>query len=151
MTSENASNTLQLAKQGDPKAIASLINRQLQPKGITAKASLKDGFLQIMLESASVPKQQVMVTGLRKLIASFDVESIQKVKVYGKQIGEEFPDWNEEFEIDRKTTSTSIAASEAISQVSPLPVPEPSQGYFILGLGDDFSWFQPSDAKFSEV
>jgi len=25
------------------------------------------------------------------------------------------------------------------------------QGYFILGLGDDFSWFQPSDAKFSEV
>jgi len=80
MTSENASNTLQLAKQGDPKAIASLINRQLQPKGITAKASLKDGFLQIMLESASVPKQQVMVTGLRKLIASFDVESIQKLQ-----------------------------------------------------------------------
>jgi len=117
---------LQLAKQGDPKAIASLINRQLQPRGITTKASLKDGCLQIMLESASVPKQQVMVTGLRKLIASFDVESIQKVKVYGKQIGEEFPDWNEEFEIDRKTTSTSIAASEAISQVSPLPVPEPS-------------------------
>ena len=126
MPPDNASNMLQLAKQGDPKAIASLINRQLQPRGITTKASLKDGFLQIMLESASVPKQQVMVTGLRKLIASFDVESIQKVKVYGKQIGEEFPDWNEEFEIDRKTTSTSIAASEAISQVSPLPVPEPS-------------------------
>jgi len=126
MPPDNTPNTLQLAKQGDPKAIASLINRQLQPRGITTKASLKDGCLQIMLESASVPKQQVMVTGLRKLIASFDVESIQKVKVYGKQIGEEFPDWNEEFEIDRKTTSTSIAASEAISQVSPLPVPEPS-------------------------
>jgi len=26
-----------------------------------------------------------------------------------------------------------------------------TQGYFILGLGDDFSWFQPSDAKFPEV
>ena len=25
------------------------------------------------------------------------------------------------------------------------------QGYLILGLGDDFSWFQPSNAKFSEV
>ncbi|WP_279239702.1 hypothetical protein [Scytonema sp. UIC 10036] len=28
---------LELAKQGDPKAIALLINRQLQPKSITAK------------------------------------------------------------------------------------------------------------------
>jgi len=30
-------------------------------------------------------------------------------------------------------------------------VPLSIQGYFILGLGDDFSWFQPSDAKFPEV
>jgi len=107
MTSENASNTLQLAKQGDPKAIASLINRQLQPKGITAKASLKDGFLQIMLESASVPKQQVMVTGIRKWIDNnLSTASIQKVKLYGKQTGEEFPDWHEEFEVSRKVMST---------------------------------------------
>lgn len=28
-------NLLELAKQGDTKAIATLINRQLQPKGIT--------------------------------------------------------------------------------------------------------------------
>ncbi|WP_277926746.1 MULTISPECIES: hypothetical protein [Nostoc] len=35
-------NLLELAKQGDAQAIASLINRQLQPKGITAKVALKD-------------------------------------------------------------------------------------------------------------
>lgn len=48
-------NILELAKQGDPKAIAALINRQLQPKGITAKVALKDNCLQTMLESAQVP------------------------------------------------------------------------------------------------
>ncbi|WP_242063438.1 hypothetical protein [Nostoc sp. FACHB-892] len=35
-------NLLELAKQGDAQAIASLMNRQLQPKGITAKVALKD-------------------------------------------------------------------------------------------------------------
>ncbi|MBW4457373.1 MAG: hypothetical protein KME55_34575 [Nostoc indistinguendum CM1-VF10] len=34
-------NLLALAKQGDTAAIASLINRQLQPKNITAKVTLK--------------------------------------------------------------------------------------------------------------
>lgn len=33
-------NPLELAKQGHPKAIESLINRQMQPKGITAKVAL---------------------------------------------------------------------------------------------------------------
>ena len=99
MPPDNASNMLQLAKQGDPKAIASLINRQLQPKGITAKASLKDGCLQIILESASVPKQQVLVAAIGKWINSLGADSIQKVKVYGKKTGDEFPDWVEEFKV----------------------------------------------------
>ncbi len=30
-------NILQLAKQGNPKAIATIINRQLEPKGIIAQ------------------------------------------------------------------------------------------------------------------
>lgn len=53
-------NILELAKQGDAKAIASLLNRQLQPKGITATAALKDGCLQVMLEAVEVPSQQVL-------------------------------------------------------------------------------------------
>lgn len=55
-------NDLELAKQGNPHAIAALMNRQLQPKGITAKATLKDGCLQIMLESTQVPDQQALVS-----------------------------------------------------------------------------------------
>jgi len=60
-------NILELAKQRDAKAIAALMNRQLQPKGITAKATLKDGCLQIILESDQVPDQQALVAFVRKL------------------------------------------------------------------------------------
>jgi hypothetical protein len=92
-------NLLQLAKQGNAKAIATLINRQLQPKGITAKAIFKDSCLQIMLESAQVPNQQALVAFIRKGITSLETESIQKIKIYGRQKGEEFPAWSEEIEL----------------------------------------------------
>jgi hypothetical protein len=49
---------LALAKQGNPKAIAALLNRSLQAKGITAKAKLKEnGYLQVMLESSQIPSR----------------------------------------------------------------------------------------------
>ncbi|MCL1463180.1 hypothetical protein [Argonema galeatum] len=93
-------NLLELAKQGDVNAIATLMNRQLQPKGITAKASMKNDCLQIMLEAAQVPPQETLVSLLRKSIPSLGAESIKRVRVYGKQVGEEFPAWNEEFEVE---------------------------------------------------
>ena len=50
-------NILQLAKQGNAKAIAALMNRSLQPKGMTVvKAALKDGCFQIMLEADPAPE-----------------------------------------------------------------------------------------------
>ncbi|MHC5858957.1 hypothetical protein [Nostoc sp.] len=41
-------NLLELAKQGDAQAITSLMNRQLQPKGITVKVALKDACLEAL-------------------------------------------------------------------------------------------------------
>ncbi|MEH1890612.1 MAG: TM2 domain-containing protein [Nostoc sp.] len=91
-------NLLQLAKQGDPKAIAALMNRSLQPKGVTAKVAFKDGCLQIMLESAQVTEQQALVAFVRKGITNLETALIERVKIYGKCLGEEFPVWNQELE-----------------------------------------------------
>lgn len=60
-------NILELAKQGDVKAIAALMNRQLQPKGITAKVAMNDSCLQIMLESDQLPDQQTLVAWVSTL------------------------------------------------------------------------------------
>lgn len=101
---------MELAKQGDAEAIASLMNRQLQPRCITAKVALKDACLQVMLESDQVPNQQALVAFVRKGITSLGAASIERVKVYGRKTGEEFPDWNEAFEVEcqKKLTSSPI-------------------------------------------
>lgn len=98
MTTEQP-NLQQLAKQGNPKAIAAMLNRSLQAKGITAKASVKNGCLQIMLEAAEVPPKQPYVDSLRKGLTNLMPAAIQKVKVYGKQVDGDFPEWLEEFNL----------------------------------------------------
>lgn len=70
-------NILESAKQGNPNAIAVLINRNLQQKGIAAKVSRKDSCLRIMLESSKVPNQSNLVefvcNGIKKLeVAGID-------------------------------------------------------------------------------
>jgi len=92
-------NILELAKQGNAEAIASLINRQLQPKGITVKTSIKNDCLNVMTEAVQVPNQQTLVAIIRKGITSLGAASIKKVKVYGRKIGESFPAWHEEFDL----------------------------------------------------
>lgn len=109
MTQPNLS---KLAKQGNPKAIAALINRSLKPKGITAKADLEEnGCLQVILESSQVPPRS-LVRIIRQGLISLEIESIQRVKIYGRQLTQEMPDWHEEFELATPTHST-------LSEVSP--------------------------------
>lgn len=92
MTQENP---LNLAKKGDARAIAFLINRQLQPKGIIAKVTLEDGCLQIMLEGANVPPQEVSVKWLQNVIIILQINRIEQLIVYGRQTGVKVPAWSE--------------------------------------------------------
>lgn len=110
-------NLLQLAKQGNADAISTLINRHLQAKGITAKAVLKDECLQVMLEATQPPSQKVLVPFLQKGITSLGCEIIRKVKVYGRQSGESFPGWHEEFSLLKADISLPELAKQKDIQV----------------------------------
>jgi hypothetical protein len=92
-------NILELAKQGDVQAIASLMNRHLQPKGSTAKVAFRDACLEVMLESAEVPNQRTLVLFVRRGLTKLGAVSVQKVKVYGQQINKDFPAWSQEFDL----------------------------------------------------
>ncbi|MEH2465453.1 hypothetical protein [Nostoc sp.] len=92
-------NILKLAKQGDTQAIASLMNRHLHPKGITAKVAFKNASLEVILESAEVPNRQTLVAFIRKGLTGLGAASVERVKVYGQQTGKEFPAWSKEFHL----------------------------------------------------
>ena len=92
-------NILELAKQGDVQAIASLMNRHLHSKGINAKVGFQDACLEVTLESAQVPNQQILVAFIRKGLTALAAVSVERVKVYGQQTGKNFPAWSKEFNL----------------------------------------------------
>ena len=90
---------MEAAQQGEPKAITTLLNRSLQSQGVTAKTIRKNDCLQILLESAQIPDKDDLVPFVYKQINNLGIASIQKLKIYGRQLGEKDPVWQEEIEL----------------------------------------------------
>ncbi|MBV9387084.1 MAG: chemotaxis protein CheW, partial [Chroococcidiopsidaceae cyanobacterium CP_BM_ER_R8_30] len=90
----------QLAKHSDdPGIIADWMNDYLNSQGITAKAVLKNQCLGILLESDTAPSQDEMMAFVRTSLNELNWKFIRKVKVYGRQIGERLPAWQQKFKV----------------------------------------------------
>jgi hypothetical protein len=112
------SNALELAKKGDPKAIAQMFNQTLNPKGITVRAIVNGGILKIALDAKTLPPRDALVLPLQKALIKLSPESIHTVSLYGMQAGGSTPIWTETFPL----SSTPVAEAAALS---PTPAPEP--------------------------
>jgi len=110
-------NPLDLAKQGDPNALAALMNRSLKPKGVTAKVSRKDDCLRVMLESNEVPNQDSLTDFIRAGVLKLDVPGINTLQVFGKQIGDEIPTWSQK--INLKTPPELVSQQPISATKSP--------------------------------
>jgi len=120
---EKTNDILQDAKQGNPKAIEAIFNKQLKAKNIAVKAVVRDGCLQIMFEAKQALSQVTMVNGVKKVLTGIKPENIQTVKVYSKQLGDDFPKWHEEFELAEKK---KVDVSPNIDLVQ-IEAPKPSE------------------------
>ncbi|MEM1171072.1 MAG: hypothetical protein AAGJ08_18830 [Cyanobacteria bacterium P01_H01_bin.35] len=105
-TSGKKSEILTLAKQGNAKAIASVVNYFLKDKGITTKANIRDGVLYLTLKSLEVPDKKTSVSFVKKALAKLGIESIYSVKIYGQDIGTDDPQWSEFISLYNQITNT---------------------------------------------
>jgi Tfp pilus assembly protein PilE len=108
------SNLLELAKQGEPSAIAALMNAVLSPKGITARAGIEDDCLCIFLESQKPLNQETLVAFIQKGLIELGNDSIRSVRAQGKRAGDEAFTWTREF---------SLRSSESTSRIATLTPP----------------------------
>ncbi len=111
---------MELAKQGDPHAIASLINRSLASKGIYAKAELEADCLKISLQAAQVPNQKAVVTIIHRGMIVLQVEQIKHVKILTYRSDNNYLAWQHEFDLgdDLKQSGSNpqIAKSADVGQ-----------------------------------
>ncbi len=108
-----APDLLKQAKAGDPKAIASLLNQSLHPRGITARAIVQDGTLRIMLNAQTLPQQTQLAPHLEKALHNLSAPSIDTIYISGFQTGFSRPTWVHQFSISPQPEPT-VAAPEPL-------------------------------------
>ncbi|XHX80701.1 MAG: type IV pilin-like G/H family protein [Stenomitos frigidus ULC029] len=99
---------LELAKQGDPQAIAALINATLEPQGVIAETLVDGDCLHVFFNAARPLNAQTLVTFVQRGILRLAVSSIQYVQVYGQRLGEEEPYWVEMFAVPRSPVAETL-------------------------------------------
>lgn len=88
------------AKHGDPQAIATLMNRSFQRRGVTAFVTTKGNCLQVLLESEVVPRQSTFVSMIWMGVHKLEIANINTIEIYGKQSGNEIPCWIQKITLD---------------------------------------------------
>lgn len=126
------SNLLELAKQGEPTAIAALMNAVLEPTGIVAHARLDTGCLWVVLESPKALNQETLTTFIHRGLLELGNESIRSLKVQGKKIGEPSFAWTRELEIYPEKPGTERRESIVSEAVGTIDEALPSVGAVAL-------------------
>ena len=123
------SDQVELAKQGEPQAISTLINVTLEPKGVTATAAIEDNCLHVFLRSARVLNAKALVAFIQRGILRLEVASIDRVQVYGQRFEDDQPLWVETFVVPRSQIADALEAlshpSSSYAASSYPPIPDP--------------------------
>ncbi|MBP0000028.1 MAG: hypothetical protein J7641_13700 [Cyanobacteria bacterium SID2] len=136
-----------LAREGNAQAISALLNQFLKSQGVRSKVALKEGCLHIILESeGNAPDRASCVELVRAKVVHWEIEGIERVRVYGRKTGELAAAWNQEFAVavggysnllfshSRGTTGTpEIDNSPPISQ-PPKPARPKSSPRIFVGI-----------------
>lgn len=117
------SSLVQLAKQGNVKVIAALMNRLLKPQGMVAEINRQNDRLEILIESETgeqrIPNQQALVTTIRKWLTTLEIQSVSQVTVFWQKAGQVAPTWAETFDLDLfRDTSGSESAPNIDTQIA---------------------------------
>ncbi|MBF2098317.1 MAG: pentapeptide repeat-containing protein [Gloeomargaritaceae cyanobacterium C42_A2020_066] len=135
----NSPSILQRAKQGDPEAIALLMNQALASQGVTARVVFRHNCLEVLLEAPHVPDRRASLNLIRQGLARLEIPGVATAKVYARRAEELFPDWMEAFGLEGPPTgdlspawqsqpTRTVAAPPPASPWENVPDPEVTAG-----------------------
>lgn len=113
-------NILELARQGDARAITSLLNRSLQPKGITAKAAKREGILHVLLEGETPPSEVASTKCIRQGLQKLGFVDTP-VTIYGREQGSAEVCWQSH--LDAPLTEDFAPPVTMVPPISPQAAP----------------------------
>lgn len=115
---------LKLARQGDPRAIAALMNDALREQEVWVKATRDDRNLQVMLKAPRSLDQSTCVAFIMRGLRRLQTSAIDQIRVYAWQTYADFPDWVMDFSLEQspsaaetKTETIEVSVQDAAATV----------------------------------
>jgi hypothetical protein len=136
----SAQDMLTQARQGNPQAIALILNHFTRPKDIITQVIAEEESLRIVFSAHRLPNQEVMTGFVRKSIEQLDIDSVQIIQVVGQRVGNHPDAWITEIVIEED--GADPAAAGIMPEDKDPEVEEPAQKLDLDPLG------QPSEQHF---
>lgn len=113
MTTQQA--ILARAKQGEPDAIASLMNSMLRSQGAQVQIKRRGDDYKVLISSAQVPNQDKQVRWIVQGLSKLAIPNIQTVTIYGKAQQSPQPNWQQQvgFPLDQPQVNASPEQADA--------------------------------------
>ncbi|MCU0546385.1 MAG: CapA family protein [Oscillatoriaceae cyanobacterium Prado104] len=107
----NQQDILNLAKQGDAKAIAFLITQALHSFGVTAKGSTENDGLHLLLEGHQLPAREACIRVTVKGLERLQPNNVRFLTIYGRQQGQHLPAWTQKIDLQQPLTATTASCT----------------------------------------
>ncbi|MFM7427037.1 MAG: CapA family protein [Elainella sp.] len=114
--------TLELARQGNPQAIAALIQQALITRGIQVRAACQNYCLHVVLAGETVPDRRTYARVVYAAVLCLGVATLHTLQVYGRQRGVKQPAWVQAFRLD-ETAQFQREEEQAVETAALLGVP----------------------------
>ncbi|WP_298977287.1 CapA family protein [uncultured Thermosynechococcus sp.] len=126
----------QQARQGQAEAIADLMNRTLQAKGVRALVRRRGDCLQIMFEAARSLPPHACAAFVSRGLKQLAPQGILRVRLHARLVGEEWPEWTQTIDLRQTLLTTPLVQPRASTDHAP-PVTASSPhavNAFVLGV-----------------
>jgi chemotaxis signal transduction protein len=128
------------AKQGDPDAIAAMMNYFFNSQGIQVTVTWKPNVLLILLEAAQTPTQEETVSPIKRAIKLLGLEQIQEIWIYARQQGATSLVWQTKIDLNHQQATINPLAliswlnqgGKESSYLASSPITEPEQSIRFL-------------------
>jgi len=102
------SSLVQLAQAGDSLAIAALMNAALQAIGVTARVTLREQNLHILLESKQVLTQTAAMTFIHRGLARLGISQLASAFIYSRLTGQKAPQWIQRLDFEPQAIANPV-------------------------------------------
>lgn len=96
----HSQNTLELAKQGDPKAIATILTYHLSQRFNTTASVIRLGnYLSVLIDATFIMDQTMIVRLVLDILASLKIEEISTLEIGAREMGNHEVQWSQTIEL----------------------------------------------------